>query len=272
MSLLEFKEVTLLAPLGEGLDRLGTLGLLEEGLMTSTSKVSATTIMSEPTSDAALRKTLLEDLCTAVVGDVLDHMGYHHQFLPQGIAPLQSQQKIVGRAMTVLQEDRPEPTNKPDDKPFGRLFEALDDLKEGEVYIATGAGTVSHYALFGGLMSTRADHLKAAGAVLDGYVRDASEIEELTGFPIFSRGLYAQDQGARGKCTQWRCPITIGKVKINSGDMVFGDREGVLIIPRDVEEEAVRRAVEKATTENAVEKAIRSGMGACEAFEKFGVF
>ncbi|KAK4889081.1 hypothetical protein LTR27_012119 [Elasticomyces elasticus] len=228
--------------------------------------------MSEPTSDGALRKTLLEDLSTAVVGDVLDHMGYHHQFLPPGIAPLQSQQKIVGRAMTVLQEDRPEPTNKPDDKPFGRLFEALDDLKEGEVYIATGAGTVSHYALFGGLMSTRAQHLKAAGAVLDGYVRDASEIEKLTGFPIFSRGLYAQDQGARGKCTQWRCPITIGKVKINSGDMIFGDREGVLIIPRAVEEEAVRRAVEKATTENAVEKAIRGGMGACEAFEKFGVF
>lgn len=224
------------------------------------------------TDDASLRKTLANDLTTAVVGDILDQMGLHDQFLPVGMVPLLPNSKIVGRAMPVLQEDRPTPTNKTDDKPFGLLFEALDDLKEGEVYIATGAGSVFHYALFGGLMSTRAQHLKSAGAVLDGYVRDAREIEKLDDFPVFSRGLYAQDQGARGKVTRYRCSITIGKVKVEPGDMVFGDREGVLIIPQDVEQEAVRRAVEKATTESAVEKAIRGGMGASEAFAKFGVF
>ncbi|TKA80475.1 hypothetical protein B0A55_02323 [Friedmanniomyces simplex] len=220
-------------------------------------------------SEASLRETLINDLTTAVVGDVLDAMGYHHQFLPPGIVPLQPDRKLVGRAMPVLQEDRPTPTNHPDDKPFGLLFEALDDLKEGEVYLATGNS--AHYALFGGLMSTRAQHLKAAGAVLDGYVRDASEIEKL-GFTIFSHGLYAQDQGARGKVTHYRCAVTIGDVRVEPGDMVFGDREGVLVVPRDVEQEAVRRAVEKAGTENRVEMAIRDGMGATEAFKKFGVF
>ena len=224
----------------------------------------------EPLDDAALIGTLSTKLATAQVGDVLDKMGYHHQFLPPGIVPLQPGTKLVGRAMTVLQEDRPQPTNQPEDKPFGRLFEALDDLKEGEVYVATGNAS-PYYALFGGLMSTRAKHLKAAGAVLDGYVRDASEIEEL-GFTVFSRGLYAQDQGARGKVERWRCSLKIGDVEINSGDMVFADREGVLIVPRKIEQEAVRLAVEKASTENQIAKAVKEGMSASVAFEKFAVF
>ncbi|KAK3074032.1 hypothetical protein LTR53_003871 [Teratosphaeriaceae sp. CCFEE 6253] len=220
--------------------------------------------------EASLRDTLTNQLATAQVGDVLDKLGYHHQFLPPGLLPLQPGRKLVGRAMTVLQEDRPTPTNQPGDKPFGRLFEALDDLKEGEVYLATG-NTSPHYALFGGLMATRAQHLKAAGAVLDGYVRDAGEIEDL-GFTVFSRGLYAQDQGARGKVTRWRCAVTIGDVEVQSGDMVFADREGVLIIPQDVEGEVVRAAVEKAGTENQIAKAVGEGMSASAAFEKFAVF
>ena len=223
----------------------------------------------EPIQDV-VRDILDNRLPTAVVGDVLDRLGYHHQFLPPDISPLQHGQKLVGRAFTVWQEDLDEPTNKPADKPFGLLFEALDDLKPGEVYVASGNGA-KQYALFGGLMSTRAKQLQAAGAVLDGYVRDAHEIEAL-GFPIFSRGLYAQDQGARGKVTKYRCPIEIGKVIIEPGDLVFGDREGVLIIPQKVEQEAVQRAIEKAGTENKVEKAIKGGMSASEAYATFGVF
>lgn len=119
-------------------------------------------------------------------------------------------------------------------------------------------------------MSTRAQHLKAAGAVLNGYVRDADEIESL-GFTVFSRGLYAQDQGVRGKVIDYRCPIEIGDVRIRPGDLVFGDREGVLVIPREAEDEAIRRAREKASTENKVAEAIKNGMSACEAFKTYGV-
>ena len=190
---------------------------------------------SGASTEADLRQTLSEKLTTAVMGDVLDRMGRHHQFLPHGIAPLQPGTSLVGRAFPVWQEDHPEPTNKPEGKPFGRLFEALDDLKEGEVYVASGDAAMK-YALFGGLMSTRAKQLKAAGAVLDGYVRDAGEIRALD-FPIFSRGLYAQDQGARGQVTKYRVPIQIGKVEVRPGDIIFADAEGVLVIPRDVEQE-----------------------------------
>jgi regulator of RNase E activity RraA len=148
------------------------------------------------------------------------------------------------------------------------MMEALDDLREDEIYIATGSSF--RYALWGGLMSTRAQHLKAGGAVVDGYLRDSWEIEKL-GFPAFSRGIYAQDQGPRGKVIDYRCPIEIEGVRIEPGDLVFGDREGVLIIPKVVEAEAIKLALEKVRTENQVAIAIRNGMSACEAFSTFGV-
>jgi regulator of RNase E activity RraA len=224
-------------------------------------------------SDRALFKSIREELFTAVVGDVLDYLGYRKQFLPAGISPLKRDMKLVGRAMPVLEADvfsegGPEAQGPLSRKPFGIMMEALDDLKEGEVYIATGASL--RYALFGGLMSTRAQHLNAAGAVLDGYIRDADEIESL-GFTVFSRGLYAQDQSVRGKVIDYRCPIEIDGVRVNPGDLIFGDREGVLIIPREAEQEAIERARQKASTENKVAEAIKAGMSACEAFETFGV-
>lgn len=119
-------------------------------------------------------------------------------------------------------------------------------------------------------MSTRATHLKAAGAILDGYVRDADEIER-QGFPVFCRGVYAQDQGVRGKVIDYRCAIEIGGARIEPGDLLYADREGVLVIARAAEEEATRRAREKASTEGAVAIVIRGGMGCCEAFAEFGV-
>jgi 4-hydroxy-4-methyl-2-oxoglutarate aldolase len=223
--------------------------------------------------DQALFQSIRDELFTAVIGDVLDSMGYRRQFLPAGISPLKPKMKLVGRAMPVLEADIfsegvPDSQGPLSRKPFGIMMEALDSLKEGEVYIATGGSL--RYALFGGLMSTRAQHLKAAGAVLDGYIRDADEIENL-GFTVFSRGLYAQDQGVRGKVIDYRCPIEIDGVRINPGDLVFGDREGILIIPREVEEEALDKARKKASTENKVAEAIKGGMSACEAFETFGV-
>lgn len=229
-----------------------------------------------PTSawtDDELFTILKTELFTAVVGDVLDVMGHRRQFLPAGIAPLNPKARIAGRAMPVLEADvfddkRPAARGPLAQKPFGLMLEALDDLKPGEIYIATGSSL--RYALWGGLMSTRATHLKAAGAILDGYVRDADEIEQL-GFTVFCRGLYAQDQGPRGKVIDFRCAIEIDGVRIEPGDLLFGDREGVLVIPRAAEAEAIRRAREKASTEGAVSIAIKGGMSACEALAKFGV-
>lgn len=223
-------------------------------------------------TDDKLFQTMRGELFTAVVGDVLDVMGFQHQFLPPAILPLDKKMRVVGRAMPVLEADvftsRGSTVGPLADKPFGILFEALDDLKPDEIYIATGSSL--RYALWGGLMSTRAIHLKAAGAVLDGFVRDSNEIEAL-GFNVFCRGTYAQDQGPRGKVIDYRTPIEIEGVRISPGDLLFGDREGVLVIPRAVEAEAIERALEKVRTENKVAVAIRGGMSTVEAFATFGV-
>ena len=145
--------------------------------------------------DSALFSSLRDGLFTAVLGDVLDKMGYRRQFLPQAIAPLRQDMKLVGRAMPVIEEDLPDegaggPPQPHGGKPFGLMLEALDDLRPNEVYVATGGSF--RYALWGELMTTRARRLGAAGAALNGFVRDAKAIEAL-GFPTFSRGLYAQD-------------------------------------------------------------------------------
>ena len=223
-------------------------------------------------NDAELFRLIGGELFTAVVGDVLDVLGYQHQFLAPGIMPLDKRMRLVGRAMPVLEADVFSASTGSmgplAEKPFGLLFEALDDLKADEIYIATGSSL--RYALWGGLMSTRAIHLGAAGAVLDGFVRDTNEIEAL-GFNVFSRGAYAQDQGPRGKVIDYRTPIEIEGVLIAPGDCLFGDREGVLVIPRAVETEAIERALEKVRTENKVAEAIRAGMSARDAFDTFGV-
>lgn len=224
-------------------------------------------------NDSELFTVMKGTLFTAVIGDVLDQMGYLHQFLPAGIEPLQKTTKMAGRAMPVLEADvfeDGEITGKGplSSKPFGLMLEALDDLKKDEVYIATGASP--NYALWGELMSVRAGHLGAAGAVVNGYLRDSNGIEAQN-FPAFCRGTYAQDQGPRGKVIDYRTVIEIEGIRVEPGNLIFGDREGVLIIPREAEEEAIRRAVEKVSIEGEVERAIRNGMSAVEAMNTFGV-
>jgi regulator of RNase E activity RraA len=224
-------------------------------------------------NDDELFALLRTKLFPAVIGDILDTMGFMKQFLSPTIRPLQSAMVVAGRAMPVLEANcfsasEPEGQLPLSRQPFGLLFQALDDLKAHEVYVATGCAP--QFALWGGLMTTRAMHLKAAGAVLDGYSRDTNEVLD-KGLPVFSYGGYAQDQGPRGKVVDYRVAVEINGVRIQPGDIVFGDVDGVLVIPRATEEEAIRRALEKAGTENRVRQAIENGMSTVEAFRTFGV-
>jgi regulator of RNase E activity RraA len=214
-----------------------------------------------------------KELFTALVGDVLDKMGYFHQFLPQNLKPIDSGMIVIGRAMPVLEADvfAAESGNSNNillNQPFGLMFEALDQLTKDEVYICTGGSY--NYALWGGLMSTRAIKLGAAGAVVNGFSRDTNEILELN-YPVFSAGTYSQDQGPRGKVIDYRVPIEIGGVKINPGDIIYGDRDGIIIVPREIEIEVFKAALEKARGEKRVKKALENGMTTVEAFRKFGI-
>lgn len=208
-------------------------------------------------------RLMKESLYTPVVGDILDALGYAHQFLPPEIMPLKDDIKIVGRACTVLEND----VYGAQGKPFGLLTEALDQLKEDEVYIATGA---HHSALWGELLTAAAKTRGAAGAVLDGYTRDTPQVLAQN-FSVFARGRWAQDSSIRTYVFDFRCPIEIGQVVIHDQDIVFGDMDGVLIIPREVADEVIAIALEKAKGEKLVKKAIEGGMSATEAFAKFGI-
>lgn len=223
--------------------------------------------------DRELFSIMKRELFTAVVGDVMDKIDLLHQFLPPDIQPLRDDMVLVGRAMTVLEADyisegvesAPGPLSS---KPFGLMLEALDDLKPGEIYVASGASP--SYALWGELMSTRARHLGANGALVNGFARDIPGILALD-FPTFATGRYAQDQGPRGKVIDYRVPLEIAGIRIEPGTLLFGDLEGVLSIPKDAEEEVIALALEKARGEKLVATAIRDGMSAVEAFKKFGI-
>jgi len=213
------------------------------------------------------------ELFTAVVGDIMDKLGAQRQFLPPQIRPLREDMVVIGRAMTVLEADvfGEQPAGGRNEllaKPFGLMLEALDDLKRNEVYVCTGASP--SYALWGELMSVRAMQCGAAGAIMHGYSRDTRAILAL-GFPVFSFGPYAQDQAPRGKVIDFRVPLRIGDAAVAPGDILFGDVDGVCVVPQALEAEVFARALEKARGEKSVRQAIEAGMTARAAFRKFGI-
>ncbi len=222
-------------------------------------------------NDTELFTVMRRELFSAVLGDVLDTLDCLHQFLPPGIRPLRPDMVVIGRAMPVLEADMgagQAGQARLGQKPFGLMFEALDDLRPDEVYVATGS--TMPYALWGELMSTRALKLGAAGAVVNGFSRDTHGILRLN-FPTFSMGSYAVDQRPRGQVVDYRVPVEVVGVRIAPGDIVFGDIDGVLVIPQAVEAEVIERALEKVRQENLVRGAIEAGMGTVEAFARFGV-
>jgi regulator of RNase E activity RraA len=224
-------------------------------------------------SDEELFSLAEKELFTCVVGDVLDQQNLLNQYLPPEIRPLSPQTIMIGRAMPVLAGDAfqvtvDESRNPISRKPFGLMLEALDDLRPNEIYISTGSSPRN--ALWGELMSVRAMKCSARGAVLNGYVRDTRKILSL-GYPIFSFGSYGQDSAPRYKVHDFRVPIEIGCVSVRPGDILFGDIDGVVVIPAEVETETFTLALAKVRGERTVRNALEEGMSAVDAFRKHGI-
>lgn len=215
-------------------------------------------------SDAELFALVRSSLYTPVVGDILDGAGRYHQFLPPPVQPMRENMVVVGRAMPVVMTD----VHGPQKKPFGLLTEALDDLKPGEIYLASGGGLRCAY--WGELLTATARMRGAVGAVIDGYHRDTPKVLAQN-WPVFSRGRFAQDSSVRTAVVDFRCPIDLAGTWIDPGDLVFGDLDGVVIVPRALEVEVINKALVKARGEQLVRKAIEDGMSATAAFRKFGI-
>lgn len=184
---------------------------------------------------------------------------------PNMVAPMEPDNRnaLVGWACTVLENDvfcAPK-------KPFGYLTEALDQLRPNEIYVATGA---HNSALWGELLTATSKVRGAVGAVIDGPTRDTPQVLAQN-FPVFCTGCWAQDSSLRTYVFDFRCPIEIGQVTIQDGDLIFGDVDGVLAVPRGIVEEVIEKALEKAAGEKLVRKAIENGMSATDAFAHFGI-
>lgn len=215
-------------------------------------------------NDQELFALMKRELYTPVVGDILDGMGLYHQFLPQSIQPAREEMKLAGYAMPVLMID----VYGPQKKPFGLLTEALDQLKPGEIYLASGGEMRCAY--WGELLTATAKKRGAAGAVINGFHRDTPQVLSQD-FPVFSRGRYAQDSSVRTQVADFRCRIEIGQATVLPGDLIFADLDGALVIPKDLIGEVVKLSLEKARGEKLVRKAIEGGMTATEAFKTFGI-
>lgn len=218
----------------------------------------------EWSNDSELFELLKKYLYTPVVGDIMDEMGYYHQFLPAAVHGMVPDMILAGRAMPV----RIETVTPGRTKPFGLLTEALDQILPGEVYV--GACENINCAAWGELLTATARVRGAVGAVINGYHRDTPQILKQN-WPVFSIGGYAQDMSVRGAIIEYRCTVQIGEVIIRPGELVFADCDGVLIVPREIEGDVLTRAFEKARGEKDVRHAIEDGMSATEAFRVFGI-
>jgi len=222
--------------------------------------------VSQPSTEQRLSfeqlKARIPDLRAALVSDAMDSIGIHGQCLPRQIGPIQHGQHVVGYAFPVTVAAVTETPAVP----YVGLLNALDALREGDVFIASGLSDNLDVAIWGELISEASKSRGAVGAVCNGYGRDTRLVRE-SGFPAFTRGSVPYDSNGRSEVIAHGQPITIESVTIHSGDLVVGDDDGVVIVPSEYISTVIERALMKGTAESDFRNAVRSGMKATEAFQ-----
>jgi 4-hydroxy-4-methyl-2-oxoglutarate aldolase len=203
---------------------------------------------------------------TAALADVMDDLGLREQTLPPSIRPLSAGMRVAGQAFTV--KGRAADHGDWD----GAIRETLRML--GEVpadHVAVYQCNHERAAHFGELSATSLARRRVAGCVIDGGCRDVRLIEAL-GFPVFTRFVTPEDSTWRWEVTATQGPITVGTVRVEPGDWVVGDEDGVVVVPAAVAADVLVAAETKVATENSVRDAVRDGMSPLEAYERFGTF
>ena len=206
-----------------------------------------------------------QSLTSAVVCDALDAEGYSRQSPRVPIMALTVNTALVGRCKTTLWAEMAHP----DPKPYELELRAVDSCQPDDVLIAAANGSLRS-GVWGELLSTAARNAGCVGVIVDGAVRDVRQMRAM-GFPCFARGTMPYDSKDRQRVIDLDVPVEIDGVRFNPGDLVIADEDGVVVVPRAVEANVVRRAWEKVHAENRVRDAIRGGMKATKAFETFGV-
>jgi 4-hydroxy-4-methyl-2-oxoglutarate aldolase len=205
------------------------------------------------------------ELYTAVVSDALDQLGVRHQAMREHLRPVHPGCIMAGWARTITCSDV---YHIPED-PYGLEIEAIDSLQPGEIAVV-GTQKSARNAPWGELLSTASKARGARGAVIDGLVRDIRKIEEIA-FPVFAAGIKPVDSMGRGIVTGYNVPVDCGEVIVNPGDFVFGDFDGIVVVPSAIVEEVLTIASDKVNRENHSRAELQKGAYLRDVFAKYGV-
>jgi 4-hydroxy-4-methyl-2-oxoglutarate aldolase len=206
-----------------------------------------------------------QKLYTAVVADSLDQLGARNQAMREYLRPVHARCTFAGWARTISCVDI---YHIPPD-PYSLEIEAVDSLLPGEVAVI-GTARSTRNAPWGELLSTAAKARGARGAVVDGLVRDVGKIEEL-GFPVFAAGIKPVDSMGRGIVTAYNVPVECGEVLVQPGDFVFGDRDGIVVVPREMVKQTIELAADKVQRENHTRDELMNGSYLRDVYAKYGV-
>jgi regulator of RNase E activity RraA len=231
------------------------------------SSSASRTAASRPGRSDALPRRFAR-IYTAAITDVLDELGFLRQTLPATIQPLTPDMRVAGYAFTARgRPHRGVPRER--DATIRRFLAMLGAVPADSVLVLAANDTVA--AHFGELSAEWFRMRRVRGAVIDGSTRDATAIARLR-FPTFVRYRTPQDSVPRWRVSDWGQPLTIGGVRVALGDIVVGDLDGVVVVPRRLAHEVLVRCERLVGTESAVRKAVRRGMPPLAAYEKFGGF
>lgn len=217
--------------------------------------------------DDTLFKQARATLYTSVLSDTLDSFGLLDQALPPTVRPLDDSLVLCGRARTGLY--MPIYHDDPETNVYEIEIELVDDLKANDVAVFACAGNL-RIAPWGELLSTAARARGAVGCVTDGVVRDVRMIREMR-FPVFAGAIGPLDTKHRGRMMMRDVPAEIGAAAVTSGDIVFGDVDGVVFIPKDVAEDVFAKAFEKVAGEDTVRQELEDGALLKDVFDKYGI-
>ncbi|NND09498.1 MAG: RraA family protein [Saprospiraceae bacterium] len=205
------------------------------------------------------------NLYSAVISDALDALGYRNQSPRIPLKALTGIPKLVGRCKTTLWTDM----FHEDPAPYELELKAVDECKKGEVIIAAASGSVRS-GIWGELLSTAARNSGCVGAIVHGAVRDVAKMREMK-FPVFGSATSLYDSLNRQRVIDLDVPVEIDKVIIEPGALVFCDEDGMVVIPLEVEEAAIKNAMEKVNAENITREEIKKGMKATDVYKKYGI-
>ncbi len=212
--------------------------------------------------------SMREQFFTALLSDALDSLGYMHQALPPHIRPLDEDLVMVGRARTALFMDVYEQPS-PDSNPYELEIALVDGLGPEDVAVFS-CGATGRIAPWGGLLSTASQMRGAAGALMDGLVRDIRDIRAMK-FPVFHGGIGPLDSKGRGKIVALDVPVECAGVPISPGDLIFGDADGCIVVPRAIEADVIAVANEKLKGERNTVDALRAGRLLGEVYAEFHI-